>query len=333
MERITVHSPTFWCGLFMSPRASLARIAAGQHGIFTTEQADEVGLTPVQLRKDVARGMYVPIYRGVYAHAGAPRTRMLYEVAACKWAGPRAALSHRSALAEYGLADVRAHAIEVTTVGRRCPNPRVIVHRTDYLPETHVVRRRDRRVTDPARTLFDAGAVVPQRIVTKAVIQALQTGQVTTDQLVSRLIEHGGRGRRGCGVLRKALEFIHPDVGQTKSALEALMLDEVWNGRLPRPVYQYPVRVNERVVRIDFAYPHIRLGIEGDGRKDHDNPLRWDYDKERDVDLMAELDWLILHFTWNQVKNRPEWCIRRIRQAYETRSALFFGTGARSAAR
>jgi predicted transcriptional regulator of viral defense system len=317
----------------MSPRVKLAQIASRQHGVFTTDQAFAAGLTPVQLRKGVARGTYEQIYKGVYAHAGAPRTRHLFEVAGCKWAGPRAALSHRSALADYQLADVRAEVIEITTVGRRCPNPQVLLHRTDYLPDNHIVRRSDRRVTDPARTLFDAGAVVAPRTVTKAVIEAIQRHLVTKDQLVGRLIEHGGRGRRGCAALRAALDFLDPDLAKTTSALEALMLDQIWNGRLPRPVFQYPLRYKGRVLRIDFAYPQIRLGIEGDGRKDHDNPLRWDYDNARDTDLMADLDWLILHFTWNQVKYRPEWCIDRIRKAYETRSALFFGTEARSQAR
>ena len=134
----------------------LTRVAEGQNGVFTRKQAMEAGLSEHQVDKGVASGRYVRIYDGVYAYAGAPRTDALYQAAACEWAGPEAALSHRTALAEYGLIHFVPDEIELTTVKRRCHDAPVIVHRTNYLPPHHVVRRRCLPFTDIDRTLFDA---------------------------------------------------------------------------------------------------------------------------------------------------------------------------------
>jgi very-short-patch-repair endonuclease len=248
----------------------------------------------------------------------------MYEVAACKWAGNKAALSHRSALQEYGLADVKAELIEVTTTERRCKNPPVLLHRTIYLPSDHVRRLNGRPVTDVARSLFDAGAVVPYWTVYKAVEQAVRRGLTTRKELLGRLIEHGGRGRRGCAGLRKALDELHPDVELTDSDLETLMLRNVWNGRMPRPEVQYKVIVKGRRRRLDFAYPHIKMGIEADSWREHGGASGFEGDRERDAEFKAE-GWLIQRFTWKKIRYEPEWVMQCILDAYNERMALFFG--------
>ena len=303
----------------------LARHAAKAHGVFTRHEVFEAGLTRHELDHGLASGRYEHLFEGVYAHAGVPRTLHLSQAAACKWAGPRAALSHRTALAEYGLGHFPDEQIELTCVGRRCKNGLFVVHRTDYLPAHHVRRRLGRQFTDVARTLFDAGAVVPKRTVSSAVVTAIQRNLTTRKQLMGRLVEHGGRGRRGCGVLRAVLEDLDPFIDKTDSALEALMVTNVWNGALPRPQVQYRVRSNAGTYRLDFAYHEIKLGIEADSVREHGGLEGFEGDRRRDDDLAPE-GWLVLRFTWRQVRDRPEWVIDVIRRTIESRTQLFFGS-------
>ena len=308
------------------PATILARRASAQHGVFTTADALAAGLTKRQIDRFVARGAYVPIYKGVYGHAPAPHTLEMYQVAACFWAGDGSALSHRSALAEFALADVLSDVIEVTTPARRCHDAEIIVHRTNYLPAHHVVRRRGRPFTDVARTLFDAGYVVSRRVLSRAIDQAIQRRLTTTKELWGRLAEHGGRGRRGCGYLRKALEERDPLNDKTQSTLESLMVRVVWSGALPRPVAQYSIRFAGGRRRVDFAYPDVKLGIEADGWRDHGVFEAFDADRHKDADVAA-LGWLILRFTWRQLREEPDWVVESIEQVYNQRLALSLVAG------
>lgn len=308
-------------------RQTLARRACSSHGVFSREEALASGVDEQLLDLGVKQRRYEVVHEGVYVHAGAPRSLQMYQAAACRWAGSEAALSHRSALTEYGLGDVKAEEIEITTIGKRCQYAPVLLHRTTYLPRHHVRRRDGLSFTDVARTLFDAGSVVPLRTVCRATEEALYRRLTTKQELIGRLIEHGGRGRRGCGSLRRALHLIDPLVEKTDSSLEVLMLQRVWNGTLPRPVVQYPVKFNGRTLRLDFAYPNIKLGIEGDGFDKHGLRAGFEGDRARDADLMAGLGWMILRFTWRQVRDRPDWVTNRIHQAIELRTTLFFGEG------
>jgi very-short-patch-repair endonuclease len=102
------------------------------------------------------------------------------------------------------------------------------------------------------------------------------------------------------------------------------MLHTVWSGRLPHPVVQHPVSCNGRTLWLDFAYPDIRLGIEGDGYGTHGLREAFERDRRRDADLIA-LGWMVLRFTWKQVRNESDWVVDRISKAHELRTAQFFG--------
>ena len=56
------------------PDASVARLAARQHGAFTRSQAADAGLTRRQIDRRVAAGRYSVLRRGVLAVGGAPPT-------------------------------------------------------------------------------------------------------------------------------------------------------------------------------------------------------------------------------------------------------------------
>lgn len=75
--------------------------------------------------------------------------------------------------------------------------------------------------------------------------------------------------------------------------------------RLPRPIYQYVVRVDGRfVARVDFAYPEVRLALEVDGHDNHRTPSDFRRDLNRQ-NLLVAAGWTVLRFTWSDVVQRP----------------------------
>jgi very-short-patch-repair endonuclease len=306
-------------------RILLAQSAELNHGVFTRAEALMTGLTRHEIDDDLKAGRFELIYPAVYAFAGSPKTSEFFEAAACKWAGASAALSHRSALLAHGLISWRPERIEITTTARRCHDAPVLVHRTNYLPPDHVIRMGGRPVTDIRRTLFDAGAVVPQRVVTRATESAIRDGRTSAKDLLARLIEHGGRGRRGCAKLRAALEDLHPSTKHTDTALETLILNLVWNRRLPRPQMQYRLVCKGKRRRLDFAYPDIKWNIEGDGFDEHGRRLAFDDDRERDRELEAD-GWLVTRITWDQADGDTGRLHDELCEIYEERRRLFFGS-------
>jgi hypothetical protein len=81
----------------------IARIAGVQHGIVTTAQLVEVGLTKSAIAKRARRGGIYRLHRGVYAvgHMGiSEEARWMAAVLAC---GADAVLSHGAAAVHWGL--------------------------------------------------------------------------------------------------------------------------------------------------------------------------------------------------------------------------------------
>jgi len=81
--------------------------------------------------------------------------------------------------------------------------------------------------------------------------------------------------------------------------LEDALLRVLRRGGLPEPVRQYEVAG----VRLDFAYPHLRLGIEADSRIWHGGRLDVQRNSDKANVLMAR-GWRVLHVTWFDLLQR-----------------------------
>jgi very-short-patch-repair endonuclease len=66
--------------------------------------------------------------------------------------------------------------------------------------------------------------------------------------------------------------------------------------------------------RIDFAWPERPIGLECEGFEWHGNRLAWKRDRRRVADL-EHAGWHLVHWTWEDVTNRPEQAIARLRRA------------------
>lgn len=99
----------------MTYQRQLRRIAAYQHGIVTTADADEIDIPPVALRKLAARGTLQKIGHGVYRFDEFPRTVGSAEAEATAIVGDEAYLEGESVLALLDLGHANPARIEIAT--------------------------------------------------------------------------------------------------------------------------------------------------------------------------------------------------------------------------
>jgi very-short-patch-repair endonuclease len=291
----------------------MAERATQRHGLVTREELAGFGFSPSEIDRRIAAGRLLPYHPGVFVLPGVPVTYEQRLCAAVLAAGPTAAASHRSACVVWDISAAgiygvqREPPIELTVVTRRHPRlDGVIVHRSLDLVSAHVSQRRGIDVTNPLRLLVDLGAVVPDFLVERALDELLIQRRVTVDGVRAMLGRLGRRGRRGSGVLRRVLERRALGDAIPDGMLESVMANLLRDYDVPRPVFQFPLRIGGRSCRLDFAYPDLRLAIEVDGWSVHGQSAAFQADRARDSELSA-MGWQCLRFTWDDVIGRPGW--------------------------
>ena len=82
-----------------------------------------------------------------------------------------------------------------------------------------------------------------------------------------------------------------------QSDLEVRVLEEMARQRLPAPTTQFPMALPDgRDIRIDFAWPRLKLAVEVDHPAWHDGAIESHRDKARDRKLVA-IGWIPTRIT------------------------------------
>jgi very-short-patch-repair endonuclease len=289
-------------------------LANGQDGLVDRSQLLERGVSLYTIRRWVRTGMLHPRYWGVYAvgHAAlAPHGR---QRAALLAAGEGAILSHATAAHLWGLRETPPATVDVCVVGRQPRSrPGLRVHRLSHLHPRDMRDRDGLPLTSPARTLIDlAHYVTPdelERLVSEARAQELvKVGELET------ALERAGH-RRGVAKMRAFLDAeSEPDF--TRSKGERLLRRYLRRAHLSQP------RANVRVGRwpVDFLWPEEKLVVEFDGYRFHGHRRPFERDRRKDVELV-NAGYLVLRFTWRQLKEEPLVVIAAIAQALGRRRA------------
>lgn len=178
----------------------LETYALTQGGYFDRADAREHGFDDQDLYYHAGTGRFERIYPGVYRLRIAPIDSRDDLLRAWVWTNYRAAISHESALALYGLSDVMPAVVHLTVppgFGRNVPAgaPYVLHHASTAAGD--VTTYDGIRVTTPARSIVDAaaGGTAPDQI-ERAVRDALLRGLTTPDELLNNAARHGYRHRR-----------------------------------------------------------------------------------------------------------------------------------------
>jgi predicted transcriptional regulator of viral defense system len=172
----------------------LFETAAGQQGLFTTQQAAQAGYSPQLLVHHLRAGKVLRVHRGIYRLVHFPAGEHEELVGAWLWSEQAGVISHQTALALHGLSNVLPANLHLTLPAswrrRRFRVPRgVVLHHADIPVE-------DRAwvgavpVTSPRRSLNDAArdGVSPE-LLRQAAQQAIRRGLVIAGDLTD--VEHG----------------------------------------------------------------------------------------------------------------------------------------------
>ena len=296
------------------PAALCLRAAEVQYGLFSSVQAEASGLTYASLRYWIRAGRVTCVVPGVFAVAGAPASSRRDLMAACLWAGPETAASHRAAAHLWDWNGFELPPAEISTTSRKRPfGFDIVAHRVDRYVLEEITSVAGIPVTSARRTLLDlCGKKHPRR--ERALDQALREESVSLPQVWRLYEKEWTRGRRGIAILRDLLVQRTPGEAPTQSELEDMLAKIIKEAGLPAPTQQYEIALPSGTKYIDFAYPELLLAIETDGYAWHGDRESFDGDRDRDNELQ-NLGWRVLRFTHAMLRWEPERVIATIRAA------------------
>jgi very-short-patch-repair endonuclease len=255
--------------------ATVAEIAARQHGVIEISQLLACGLTKQGIGRRVRAGRLHRVHRGVYAVGHAGLSSHGRWKAATLALGPNAVLSHRSAADLWGMLREKGGLPQVTVPGTS-DRPRrdgVIAHRSVSLTNDVWTLRDNIPVTTPSRTLSDLARVMEPRLVRAARRQA------EFDRLPLSPAHHSDR---------------------TRSDLERAFLALCRRHRLRPP--EVNVRIGPHTV--DFLWRPRRLIVETDGYGAHSGRQAFTDDRVRDAKL-AVAGYRVHRFADWQLEHEP----------------------------
>lgn len=240
------------------------------------------------------------------------RSRLM---AALRWAGTGAMVSHRSAAILHGIEEVTERPLELSIhSGKSVPG--VILHRLrDDVRRTRFLG--EFPVTLLESTIFDLSKVLKPRRAGRCLDECLRKKMTTLHRLRAEHDRYGANGRSGSRVLGRLLAMRDDRDGRLESRLESDTLRLLRDPRLPRVEPAHRIYSDGRhVARLDFAWPQWRLGLEAHSYRWHFGLDQWRRDLARDNKLKL-LGWTVLHYTWDDVHFDREQVLADLLQALD----------------
>lgn len=308
-------------------RDQIFLLAERQHGVITRQQILDSGLSRGSLQGMLAKRALIFLDRGVYRVAGAPQTWEQTIISAWLAASNQirdVAVGYRTAAAIHGLPGYArdGRAILVTARGDRETSRQArVITCTDLRSEDIATLPSGLRITSPLRTVFDLGLKLPNPARLDRLLDRSLLDKIVAVPLLWDLVTHTeGSGKRGIVRMRAALEARSGAYVPLESELEHLAIEALTRFGVVGAVRQHPLP-GAPFGRVDLAFSYARLIIELDGGQ-HNLPSSRQADYERDVTAARE-GWLVLRFTWSQVKFSPDWFAQSVADVLRARRALF----------
>jgi predicted transcriptional regulator of viral defense system len=292
----------------------IAYLATRQHGVVARRQLLGFGLSARAVDRRVEAGRLHRLHRGVYAVGHRRLTRHGVWLAAVLACGDGAVLSHASAAALWGIAEIEQGQIHVAAVrGRGGPRRGIVVHRPRRLTDDDRAERWGVPVTAPAPTLVDLAGMIGEAGLRRAIDAADRLDLLDLPRLTA--LADRANGRRGIRRLRAALA-LHRPLPQTRSELERQFIRLCEGAGIPRPAVNVPIRGLE----VDCAWPAKQLVVELDGYAYHRGRASFESDRSRDARLTAA-GYRVMRFTSRRLIAEPNAVVAELRAALAAKGA------------
>jgi very-short-patch-repair endonuclease len=296
-----------------TPDQALAEVAARQFGVLTLVQIQTAGLDRGAIRHRIATRRLQRLWRGVYAF-GHQELRLegvlLAAVFAC---GTNSRLSHRAAAAQWELLPSAKSDIDVTVVGAgtRAKRRGIQLHCVRHLDPRDVTVHNGIPITTVARTLVDLNAVLPDRLLERALEQAYIRRLLAPGEVEGALERANGRRT---ATLRRLIAAEGRAATVTRSELEERFLALIRTTGLPDP------EVNAWLCgyEVDFLWRAQRRVVEVDGYAYHTTRQATTRDRRKDDDLEAA-GYRVTRFTADQILHDPADTLARAKRAITAR--------------
>lgn len=272
-------------------------------GIVARSALQAAGISDHEIIGRLERGSLRLVHPGVYATFGRPLDYGARTLAACLAAGGGAVASHRTAVSMWGLLEGE-QPIDITAPRQSHPVPRgIVLHRPNQLRPCDVTVRQQVPITNPLRSLLDAGVELPRYVVGDCVERALVNRLVTVKGLRVILAELGGRGRAGTAALRNHLDQRALGDRRPESMIEPLMARLLYADLGIGPIeYQPTLVLDGTTMRPDFLVTRARAIVEIDGLDAHASRLALDRDLTRQ-NLLVRHGYLVLRYTTTSLRH------------------------------
>jgi very-short-patch-repair endonuclease len=278
------------------------RRATSPYGVVTD---DRLILTRRQRERACATGILDRRHPGVYVDPAVPHSPLQDLEVAIAAGGSMASAWGRSAAAVWGLLGDHPAVPEIVVPLRKYARVQgAVVHRSSDLCPSHVMQRHRLRVTKPLITALDLGVVLSPMDLAEVYVRARQLKLFEPEAVKATLERVARPGRTGIRTSRSAVELVMIGDRPADSVLE-LRFHHGPGRRLPAYEYQWEVCIRRKRVRIDFAYPSVKLAIEVDGYDKRRSREALDNDARR-TNLLLLDGWTVPRFTWTQVVMNPD---------------------------
>ncbi|MGB8361283.1 MAG: DUF559 domain-containing protein [Acidimicrobiia bacterium] len=175
-------------------------------------------------------------------------------------------------------------------------------------------------MTTATRTVVDLAAVASSKNLAMALDQLHRQGATSYESVADLLGSLARKGKPGVARLRGLLTIRMGRPLVTESALESLLLDVIVEGGLPVPTTQFhPPWLRRINGRVDMAYLDQNLIIEADSLRWHGTASAFQLDRHRD-NLAQLAGWMVLRFTWEDLKSQPSYVVDSVKRALAVRS-------------
>ncbi|MEO5899828.1 MAG: hypothetical protein ABIR68_06805, partial [Ilumatobacteraceae bacterium] len=280
-------------------RARVNAYLSGHHGVISADVAISLGAPRRTLYNDVERGRLAIIAGGVLRSTQWPLGREQLMAAACARSAS-VAVGFTTAAKVWNLRRIPNEPDVHVLVPHGC-SPEVagvVVHRCRRIDPVDITEREDGvRLTSPPRTLFDCADILGFDAAASVLEQVIDMGRGTFETHVDTWVRLARPRRPGSRTMARVLGSRPAWRHALQSDLEARVSAEIGRQQLPVPEAQWKVQLSDgRNIRLDFAWPEVRVALEVDHPFWHAGAEESHLDRSRDRHLMA-MGWVVPRVT------------------------------------